>query len=51
MKMFLKENNTATIVTERQTKQNELLQAQSLDTTTNFDCEEKSLVENGGNSI
>ena len=48
MKRFLQESNTVTIIAERRTQYAKLTQADSLDTTTGFDCDERLLIENGG---
>ena len=51
VKRFLRESSTATIITKRRTRDEELLGAHSLDTSTKFNCYEKALVKNGGDLL
>ena len=48
IKRFLQESNTVTIIAERHIQYAKLKRADSLDTTTGFDCDERLLIENGG---
>ena len=48
MKRFSHESHTATIIKERRTKDKELFEAQSMDTSTRFPEFERSIVKNGG---
>ena len=45
LKRSLRESHTATLITEKEARNEESL---SLDTTSGFDCAEKGLNENGG---
>ena len=45
LKRVLRESHTATLITEKEARNEEIL---SLDTTTGFDCAEKGLNKNGG---
>ena len=45
LKRSLRESHTATLITEKEARNEEIL---SLDTTSGFDCAEKGLNENGG---
>ena len=48
VKKFLQESSTPTIITERGTRSEQLLEAHSLDTSAKFNCHEQALVKNGG---
>ena len=48
VKRFLQESNTATIITEKETRDKELLEAHSLDTSTGFYYDEQTIIKHGG---
>lgn len=50
MKRFLRQSNTATIISKRQKRHNELVEAHGLDTSTEFDFDEKTIEESKGNN-
>ena len=51
MKVFLKQSNTTTVISERQKRNDKLTKAHMIDTVTRFDCDERVLVENGGSYL
>lgn len=48
VKRFLHQSSTSTIVSKRQKRHDELVEAHNLDTSTECDCDEKMIDKNGG---
>ena len=48
VKRFLRESNTATIISEKETRDKEFLEAHSLDTSTGFHYDEQTIIKHGG---
>ena len=51
MKVFLKQSNTTTVISERQKRNDKLTKAHMIDTVTRFDCDERVLGKNGGSYL
>ena len=51
MKVFLKQSNTTTVISERQQRNDKLTKAHMIDTVTKFDCDERVLGDNGGSCL